>query len=290
MIPFFASAALALAFALSFKGWHKRQRRQSPLRGKKLGHLPGQQLLERIDHHDTGIMGAVMIMYFALPIMFMLWAGKELDWTRLRWGFEEIILLAGGISVFAYGLYDYIRHYRARQDAQDGLTAERVTGMQLNRLSSRGCLVMHDLPADGFNIDHVVIAPRAVYAVEAKSFRKPRNFTKGDYYRVAYDGQMLKFPDFGDKEALAQAARQAKWLKRLLRESLSWDVEVIPALALPGWHIDQTQDVWRSSGVKVFTPMGDGANFMAKDLNHLDATQRSLIAQALAIRYPVLDE
>lgn len=290
LLPFFASVVLALGCALAFKVWHRRQLRRSPLHGRKLGHLPGQQLLERIERHDTEILTAVTIMYFALPIVFMLWAGSRLDWSRLRWGSNETMLVVFGLGMFGYGLFDYIRHFRARQHALDGLTAERVTGMQLNRLTAKDCSVMHDLPAEGFNIDHVVIAPRGVYAVETKSFRKPKDSSKGDNYRVTYDGQMLKFPDFAEKAALDQAKRQAKWLQRLLRESLAWDVEVTPALALPGWHIDQTDDVWRTSSVKVFTPMGDGANFMAKALDRLDATQRSLIVQALAIRYPVVDE
>ena len=33
--------------------------------------------------------------------------------------------------------------------------------------------------------------------------------------------------------------------------------------------------------------MGDGANFMAKDIIRLDATLRALVATALAQRFPV---
>jgi hypothetical protein len=39
----------------------------------------------------------------------------------------------------------------------------------------------------------------------------------------------------------------------------------VAALALPGWHVDPQDEVWRTAQVKVFTPMGEGANFMAKD-------------------------
>ena len=286
LVPFLMSVALTLACAFAFKAWHKRQLRRSPLQGRKLGYLPGQQLLERVAYHDTEVMTAIMVMYFALPLMFTLWAGWRIDWSRLHWGAPETIVLVGAVGMFIYGLVDYVRNYRARERARDGLLAERVTGIQLNRLMAQGCVVMHDLPAEGFNIDHVVIAPRGVYAVETKSFRKPKKVTRHDNYRVAYDGRALRFPDFIEKDAVAQAERQAQWLTREIRKALQYEIQVIPALALPGWHIEPNEEVWRTALVKVFSPMGNGANFMAKPAERINATQRSLIAQALAVRYP----
>jgi hypothetical protein len=290
MVPFFLSAGLAIACALGFKAWQKKQRRRSPLQGRRAGHLPGQQLLERVDHHQTEILTAVMLMYMALPMMFMLWAGWHVDWTAVRWGILETMVTVAAIGLVAWGFLDYARNFRARDRARDGLLAERVTGMQLNRLVAQDCVVMHDLPAEGFNIDHVVITPRGVYAVETKSFRKPKLLERGDNYRVSFDGRALRFPDFVEIEAVEQAQRQAQWLARRLREDLKVDVPVIPALALPGWHVENSEETWRTAPVKVFSPMGNGANFMAKPADRLDATMRSLVAQALAVRYPEISD
>ena len=286
LIPFFLSAGFALAFALAYKAAAKRLSRRSPLAGRKVGKLPGQELVERIFSHETDLLTAVMLMYMALPLMFMAWVGVRFRLDEVKWGGRETLFLLAALGLFGYGLYDYIRAHRARARARDGLLAERVTGMQLNRLVANGCTVMHDLPGDGFNIDHIVIAPRGVYAVETKSFRKPKHVKAGDNYRVAFDGSLLRFPDFVEKNALQQARGQAQWLSKLLREALGRDVPVIPALALPGWLIDQPDDVWRSASVKVFTPMGGGANFMAKDIQTFDQTTRNLIRDALAVRYP----
>jgi hypothetical protein len=286
LIPFFGSALLAIACALTFKAWFKRYRRRSPLQGRKVGKLPGQELVERVSHHDTEVMTAVMLMYMAMPYAFLLWVGGKVDWRLVRWGGLEWLYAAGGVLMFGYGLFDYVRHFRAREQARDGLLAERVTGMQLNRLIAQGCTVMHDLPGEGFNIDHVVIAPRGVYAVETKSFRKPKQLRSGDNYRVAFDGNVLRFPDFIEKDAVAQAQRYAQWLAKTLRESLGRDVQVVAALALPGWHVDQPDEVWRTAQVKVFTPMGEGANFMAKDYPSIDPDTRRLVKDALAVRYP----
>jgi hypothetical protein len=286
LLPFFLSSGFALAFAFAYKAASRRLSRRSPLAGRKVGKLPGQELVERVSSLDVDLLTSVMLMYMALPLAFLGWVGVHFRLDTVVWGWAETLFLLVALFLFGYGLFDYIRAHRARERARDGLLAERVTGMQLNRLVANGCVVMHDLPGEGFNVDHVVIAPRGVYAVETKSFRKPKQASTGDNYRVAFDGALLRFPDFPEKDALQQARGQAQWLSKILREALGREVPVIPALALPGWLIDQSEDVWRSAPVKVFTPMGGGANFMAKDIQAIDAITRNLIRDALAVRYP----
>lgn len=281
-----ASMVITLAVVLVFRFAASRMRRRSPLHGKQIGHLPGQQLHGRIDAHRDNASLGIDVMMAALPSMFLIWATQRLDWTRLRFGPIETIFVIGWIVFFAFGFQQYQRHHRRFMQAKDGLLAERVTGMQLNRLVAQGCTVMHDLPADAFNIDHVVIAPRGVYAVETKSFRKPRGSGAANA-RVAFDGQSLRFPDFVQTAAVAQAERQARWLAEQLNALLGGKtVPVIAALALPGWYIEQTPEVWRSAAVKVFTPMGDGCAFMTKGPVLLEDGERQLLARALALRYP----
>lgn len=290
LLPLFLSTSMALVMALSYRALKKRLARRSPLAERQIGHVPGQQLVDRISDHDTEILTSVMLMFMALPLIFSTWAGMQIDWDAVHWGFAEWLSAIAAIAVFAYGLRSYIRHLNRRDRARDGLLAERVVGMQLNRLAAHGCIVMHDLPAEGFNIDHVVIAPRGVYAVETKSFRKPRAGTDertDPSHRVRFDGKTLSFPDFNTSAPVDQARRQGQWLQRYLREALGMDVPVIPAVALPGWFVIVDSEVWRTAPVKVFTPMGEGAKFMAKDIPHLDTHTRNLVATALAQRFPV---
>jgi len=162
-----------------------------------------------------------------------------------------------------------------------------VTGMQLSRLVAKGCLVLHDLPSDVGNIDHVVVAPQGVFAIETKSFRKPKG--DGENYRVRYDGKALHFPDFVNVDAIAQAERSAQWVQRYLRDKNMPETPVIPALSLPGWFVERT-DAAKGAAVRVFTPMGRGAEFLAFPPERLDSHQRSLIAQALALKYPEISD
>lgn len=287
-----ASFALMMGCALAFKRWHRLRSRRAPLEGRKVGHLPGRQLLERIQHHHDKLADGIALMFMALPLMFMVWATFRLQWSGLRWGLIEWMFLAGALGMFGWGLHDYVRHYRRREQARDGWIAEQVTGMQLNRLMAMDCRVLHDLPADGFNIDHVVVSPRGVFAVETKSFRKPKNAgasIRGAAHEVTYDGTRLRFPDFSTADPVMQAARQAQWLRRLLREAMEEDLPVIPAVALPGWYVERTPEGKRAETV-VFTPMGRGAEFLASAPERLDSGLRRRIAQVLAARYPILGE
>lgn len=288
LVPFFASAGLALVFALSFKAWRRRFRRQAPLQGRRTGNLPGQNLVERVGHHHDELMTAIMLMYMALPIMFLAWSGQYIQWDQIAWRFSDYLFAVAALGLFGWGLYSYCKHFIERENARDGLIAERVTGMQLNRLTAQGCTVLHDVPADGFNIDHVVVAPRGIFAVETKSFRKPRSSADAGH-EVTYDGEMLRFPDFTTKEPIRQAHEQACWLSRELREAIGKEVKVIPAVALPGWKVNRTE-AGKRSPVWVFTPMGKGADFMAWEPTHLTPVERGLIAKAIALRFPSIED
>lgn len=280
---FVVSVLLTGGIVVLFKAYRLARRRRSPLYGKQVGHVPGQMLLERIEK-ETGEAGfGIDVMMLALPMLFLVWATLRLDWSSVRFGATEVLMLMAWALFFAFGLWYYQRHARRREQARDGLLAERVTGMQLNRLVAKGCLVLHDLPSDVGNIDHIVVGPQGVFAIETKSFRKPK--AEGKNYRVRYDGKALHFPDFVNVDAVSQAERSAQWVRRFLHDKLALDVPVVPALALPGWFVERS-DSAKGSSVRVFTPMGRGAEFLGFPPEHLDATRRSLIAQSLATRYP----
>lgn len=124
--------------------------------------------------------------------------------------------------------------------------------------------------------------------METKSFRKPRGSEDDSHYKVTYDGQWLRFPGWRDDAPILHARRQAQWLAKFLRESLEKNIPVLPALALPGWWIERT-DASRQSDVRVFTPMGKGAEFMLSGKEELDTGARALIAKAIALRYPQIE-
>ena len=286
MLSFVLPMAFAASFVALYIWWVKRDKRRSPLYGK-LHHNPGEQLRARISDHDDEMLLAVMTMFLVGPTFMLGWALQFVPWQQVNFGIGEALFVLVAMGMFGWGLRSFIRHAGARRKAREGLAAERMTAQELNRLIGSGCQVLHDVPGEGFNLDHVVVSPRGVFMVETKSFKKPPKAGDDRHYKVQYDGKALRFPDWSTDKPIAQARKQAQWLARYLRTATNQQIPVIPTVALPGWWIDMVQGS-ASADVRVFTPMGRGAQFML-DLNQqpaLDPSVRALIAQALVLRYP----
>ena len=106
--------------------------------------------------------------------------------------------LAGAlVIILSYSLRAGPRLVRLARDIRDnklGYLGERVVGEELNQLMLDGFRVFHDVPFDGYNIDHVIIGPPGVFAVETKTRRKPRDDDGAKKYRVTFDGAVLRWP------------------------------------------------------------------------------------------------
>lgn len=151
------------------------------------------------------------------------------------------------VLLLLISLYVLWRYRILRATMQDfwnhrlGFDGERVVGEELNQLMLDGHRVFHDLPCDTFNIDHVIVGPSGVYAVETKARRKPTD-EKGKKleWRVTYDGTQLIFPRTGpDARWPAQAIRAADHLSTWLTSATGEPVTAIPMLVIPGWLIDR---------------------------------------------------
>jgi hypothetical protein len=132
-----------------------------------------------------------------------------------------------------------------------------MVGQELNQALSVGCRVYHDVLFDGYNIDHVIVAPSGVYAVETKTRRKSRD--KGSH-KVKYDGHKLIFPEWEDEHGLEQARRNAKSLSLWLNKAVAQSLWVEPILTLPGWLIDREA----GGAVTVLNPK-EIVNFVTRD-------------------------
>jgi len=75
-----------------------------------------------------------------------------------------IALLVAGIAL-AHGHQGVARRYR---DASQGAAGERETAKRLALLPA-SFTVLNDLTFSGFNVDHVVVGPTGVWAIETKS-------------------------------------------------------------------------------------------------------------------------
>ncbi len=236
-----AAAILALTPGFLFLLWFRWRRGGGPvpvcqdhLRG------PGDYLREKIARIDDRIT-ELLILIFLLPsvaVGFFLGAilaqgGKPTQTNYLLTVFFLAVLLP-------VPLFKFSRKLRERIRLIQGLDAELAVGRELNQLTWEGFHVFHDFPAERSNIDHVLVGPSGVYAVETKGRTKPNRDRVVLDAKVIYDGEALYFPDNAKETAAIDRARQqAAALGQWLSGALGEPVQVKAALALPGWFVER---------------------------------------------------
>lgn len=118
-----------------------------------------------------------------------------------------------------------------------------ATGEELNQLMRLGYHVFHDIPGTHYNIDHAIVGPNGVFAIETKTHAKPANG-----YQANFDGLVIHYPDSKDFTAVEQAQRNARSLSEYLSKATDRPSQVQPVVVLPDWCVNHTG---RSNGCNV---------------------------------------
>lgn len=284
-----APMLLLIGGVLGWRALFDRDRRRSPLNFKLLN-LPGDGVRAQLEKHNEKLAEAGMVATMTGPLVLAAWAVNRLAHIShgLGWGRGDWVFVAMALLAIGWVIRDFVRHGKLRRRYSQALAAERATAQNLMPLIAEGCMVFHDFPAERFNIDHIVVAPHVVYAVETKSRRKPSSGGKAAA-RVGYDGRALKFPSHVETKPVEQAKAQADWLRRFLTSAVGEPVAVVPVLALPGWFVELAREGSRAEVVvnnlrnpQFLMRLGNPAN--------ADPVRQKRIAHALSERYPVAED
>lgn len=174
-------------------------------------------------------------------------------WYRRPVTVESFVMtfIAMSIFVFIFGRRSF-QNMKLSWQYRLGAKGEQVVGRELDRLLAQGYEVFHDVPFDGWNIDHVAVGPHGVFAIETKAWRKPRK-SKNQKAELLFDrDELFKNGVKTDNLPVEQATRNASSLSAWITDSAAETVSVIPVLAFPGWQVT----IKRSGTVAVFS----GAN------------------------------
>jgi hypothetical protein len=168
----------------------------------------------------------------------MEWFGYLTNSPRRPILFSGVALAA--IAIAAWRIWMIRGKVRQLKLGRDG---ERCVGQFLERLRDGGGQVFHDIPGEGFNLDHVVISPHGLYAVETKTLNKPwpkaTITVEGDSLRVA--------GHIPDRNPIEQVTAAARWLECLLEKSTGKRFSVRGVVVFPGWFVEQRSErgpVW----------------------------------------------
>ncbi len=241
---------------VAIRFWKNRSptfRRKNPINRDML-RSPGQTLRAEIEEIDLDINGwlvAVMttpLLFYSILLTIRFFIGTSFSTANI------VFYVIGGIAAEIFCGLKLIEQIRRKRNLTIGLEAETSVGQSLNELVRDGASVFHDFPADGFNIDHIVVSTKGVHAVETKGRSKPVDEDGKTSYELTYDGNTLKFPRHTETEPLEQSKRQAKWLQAWLSSAVGEPIEVRPVLAIPGWRIQLAG----SGNVFVFNPKVPG--------------------------------
>ena len=241
---------------------------KSPLKDNHLRN-PGESLDRQIDE----LINSKAMPYILIIVMGFIFAGFE--WYR--WYFEvkpnPIVYTILAITVTPYC---FLKLFAIRKEVRhliQGRDGEKAVGQYLESLRETSAKVFHDIPAKGFNIDHVVIAKSGIYVIETKTYSKPDTGQP----KVIFDGTSLKFSSgFSTNKPLIQVEASSNWLRTLIKETTGKSFAIKPVIVFPGWFAEPTSDA-KSSDIWVLNPKGL-PTFIANSKEKMAAEDMSLVA------------
>ncbi|MET0218961.1 MAG: nuclease-related domain-containing protein [Burkholderiales bacterium] len=240
VFPFSLVGAAVIVATVYVWRWRIRSRnRRTPLTSDLL-RPPGYSVQQNLQDAMWDVATYLGIALFMPPLFVAVYVVNRAANSVSAYTGGVVFLTAGFISL-GWIVKDLWKTLHRVQRLRLGFDAEAATGEELNQLARRGFWVFHDVPGERFNIDHVVVGPTGVFAVETKGRSKPIKSKEGEATaEVVYDGRSLRFPGWTETKPLEQARRNAKWLQAWLSSAVGESVYVDSVLSLPGWFVTRT--------------------------------------------------
>jgi hypothetical protein len=210
----------------------KKNRTRPPVSGR-LRRLPGQSVREELNRiMDDDVSGYVFVIVAVWLLVFWEFAR---GWLPAAVHLSVLIIAASGTTA-----YCVFRMFRLRKDVRNLVQAdkaERRVSELLRQLRGKDYVTFDDLvdedASSKSNIDHVVVGPGGVYAVETKGFS-----VFGDRCaEIDGEGVLRLGRKSAIKNPLGQAKASAAKVAEHLRSCLQQKYWVQPVLVLPGWKV-----------------------------------------------------
>ena len=207
--------------------------------GRSIKRLPGQALREEerkiLDQFTDGplLLMAFGWLMFGIECLHIFTKMPPSLWLGL--------LFAVPLTVYATVK---IRKLRGKlRSLRQGEEGERIVAQAIEQdLIPQGYVVFHDVPLEkdgrNFNVDHLLVGPNGIFAIETKNYTKPG---KGSP-EVKYDGKTILWcgKHHTECDEIGQSMSVAQSAKKLIDELTGLSVFVQPVLCAVGWYANST--------------------------------------------------
>lgn len=200
--------------------------------------LPAHSLRERLEKIDETRMDKLVFVIMAGLLTALFISARRIDMIAHAWDWLDSFFVLAAMAIAVYFGRQITREMPLQRKCRQGIRAEQAVAQELAASLAGDNRIIHDIQCGDFNIDHVVITPAGVFAVETKSRLKPP--VGNGAPKVKYDGKMLDFGSWKESKPVEQAERQARWLANYLRKETGESFAVTAVLTLPGWWIERT--------------------------------------------------
>jgi hypothetical protein len=202
-----------------------------------------------IEKADMGVRIA-MSRLIATPILFGA-AYIVLNLTgTLTVGSAALGLVAECVLLCGYAFIRYKGSLRDREELRWYHEAKTMVDRAIAPLVPRGYIVFRDFKADDISIDHLLIGPKGVFALQ--TLVRSANLKQGQptVPMATYDGRALFFPQGEDHMIVERAEKNAEDISEWISKRVGMPIAARAIVALPGWQVKRTS----AQGISVINP------------------------------------
>jgi nuclease-like protein len=206
----------------------KKKKYRSPVEGP-LRRLPGQSIRDERDKLLNDQLFEYLLVAFAFCSL-AVW-----EWLRrwLRVPFSPEILTLFAVVMTGYCSFRIFRLRKEIRNLNQAEKGKRRVSELLTQLRRKRYVAFDDLVVDQSNIDHVLVGPGGIFAIETKAYSV---FGNG-YVGVDELGVLRLSNKPATKDPLRQATRSAANIVKILKDRMRSDFNVTPVLIFPGWAL-----------------------------------------------------
>ena len=212
-------------------GKRDRGKAVSPFKRPRLN-TPGETIREH--RLDVALKGLIWTLVTAFAGVWAVtsWAYWLCDSVPQPW-IPTII----AVPVAVYTCWYQTPRLMRRLDQLDlGAAGEIRVAEALDGLKQYGYRVFHDIPEDGYNIDHILIGPGGVFVIETKTRSKHENNRD---VQVTYDGERVLVDGHApDRDPIKQVNALADHVRDVLRDRADARPHIRPVILYPGWWVE----------------------------------------------------